>query len=39
MLSRIFGIKGEELTGGCRKLYKDKRHDLNFWPDIIGVFT
>jgi hypothetical protein len=39
MLSRIFGIKGQELTGGCRKLYKAQLHDLNFWPDITGVIT
>jgi hypothetical protein len=37
MLSRIFGPKKDELTGGWRKLHNEELHDLYSSPDIISM--
>jgi hypothetical protein len=34
VLSRIFGSKREEVTGGCREPYNDELHNLHSSPKI-----
>jgi hypothetical protein len=34
-LRRIFGAKGDEVTGGCRKLHNEDLHNLYSSPSII----
>jgi hypothetical protein len=36
VLRRIFGPKGDEVTGEWRKFYSDELHNLYSSPDIIG---
>jgi hypothetical protein len=36
-LRRIFGQKGEEVTGGWRKLHKEELHNLYPSPSIIRM--
>jgi hypothetical protein len=36
-LSRIFGPKRDEVTGGWRKLYNEELHNLYFSPSIIKM--
>jgi hypothetical protein len=37
MLRIIFGLQTDELTGGWRKLYDEKHHNLHFSPNIIKM--
>jgi hypothetical protein len=37
VLRRIFGQKGNEVTGGWRKLHEDEQHDLYSSPSIIRI--
>jgi len=37
VLRKIFGIKGEEVTGEWRKLHNEKLNDLYFSPNITQV--
>jgi hypothetical protein len=37
VLRRILGPKGDERTGGLRKLHKEEVHNFCFSPDIIRV--
>jgi hypothetical protein len=37
MLRRIFGPKGDEVTGGLRKLHNEELHNLFFSPGIIRM--
>jgi hypothetical protein len=37
MLKRIFGRKEQEVTGGWRKLHREKHHNLYPLPNIIKV--
>jgi hypothetical protein len=37
MLSGIFGLKRDEVTGRWRKLHNEKLHDLDFPPNIIRI--
>jgi hypothetical protein len=37
MLRRIFGQKGDELTGGWRKLHNEDLHSLYSTPSIIRI--
>ena len=37
MLRRIFGPKGNEVTGECRKLHNEELNDLYCSPDIVRV--
>jgi hypothetical protein len=37
MLRRIFGLKRDEVTGGCRKLHNKELHNLYSSPSIIRV--
>jgi hypothetical protein len=39
VLRRIFGPKGDEVTGGWRKLLDEELHDLYSLPSIIRVLT
>jgi hypothetical protein len=34
---RIIGPKGDEVTGGCRKLHKEELHNMYSSPSIIRV--
>ena len=36
-LKRIFGLKGDEVTGKWRRLYNEKLYDLCSSPNIIRV--
>jgi hypothetical protein len=36
-MKRIFGPKGDEVTGGWRKLYNEELHSLYFSPNIIRM--
>jgi hypothetical protein len=37
VLRRIFGLKGDKVTGGWRKLYSAEFHNLYSSPNIINV--
>jgi hypothetical protein len=37
VLRRIFGRKGDEVTGECRKLHNEEFHDLYSSPSIIRI--
>jgi hypothetical protein len=37
VLSRIFGPKRDEVTGGCRKLHNEELHNLYSSPSIIRM--
>jgi hypothetical protein len=37
VLSRIFGLKRDEATGGWRKLHNEELHNLHFSPSIIRM--
>jgi hypothetical protein len=37
VLSRIFGPKSDEVTGGLKKLHKEELHDLYSSPSIIRM--
>jgi hypothetical protein len=37
VLSRIFGSKGDEVTGGWRKLHNEELRDLYSSPSIIRI--
>jgi hypothetical protein len=37
VLSRIFGLKSGEVTGGWRKLHNEELHDLFSSPSIIRM--
>jgi hypothetical protein len=37
VLRRIFGPKGNEVTGERRKLHNEELHDLYFSPSIIRI--
>jgi hypothetical protein len=37
VLRRIFGPKGDEVTGGWRKLHNEELHDLYSPPSIIRI--
>jgi hypothetical protein len=37
VLRRIFGPKGEEVTGSCRRLHMEELHNLYASPYIIRV--
>jgi hypothetical protein len=37
MLRRIFGMKGDEVTGGWRKLHNEELHNLYSSASIIGM--
>jgi hypothetical protein len=37
VLRRIFGLKGDEVTGGWRKLHNEEFHDLYSLPSIIRI--
>jgi hypothetical protein len=37
VLSRIFGPKSDEVTGGWRKLHNEELHDLYSSPSIISI--
>jgi hypothetical protein len=37
LLRRIFGPKGDEVTGGWRKLHNEELHNLYSSPSIIRV--
>jgi hypothetical protein len=34
---RLFGLKGNEVTGGWRKLHNEERHNLYSSPNIIRM--
>jgi hypothetical protein len=36
-LRRIFGLKRDEVTGGCRKLHQKKPHNLYCSPNVIRM--
>jgi hypothetical protein len=36
-LRRIFGLKRDEVTGGCRKLHNEELHNLYSLPSIIRI--
>jgi hypothetical protein len=35
VLRRIFRVTGEEVTGGCKKLYNEEHHNLYSSPEIL----
>jgi hypothetical protein len=37
VLRRIFGIKGDEVTGSWRKLHNEELHNLYSSPSIIRI--
>jgi len=37
VLRRLFGPKRDEVTGECRKLYKEELRDLYSLPNIVWV--
>jgi hypothetical protein len=37
VLRRIFGLKRDEVAGGCRKLYNEELHNLYSSPSIIRM--
>jgi hypothetical protein len=37
VLGRIFGPRGDEVTGGWRKLHKEELHNLYSSPSIIRM--
>jgi hypothetical protein len=37
VLRRIFGTRGDEVTGDWRKLHKEELHNLYFSPNIIRM--
>jgi hypothetical protein len=37
VLRRVFGPKGDEVTGGWRKLHNEELHDLYSSPSIIRI--
>jgi hypothetical protein len=37
VLRRIFGPRGEEVTGGWRKLHHEELHNFYSLPNILGV--
>jgi hypothetical protein len=37
VLRRIFGLKGDEVTGGLRKLHNEELHNLYSLPSIIRM--
>jgi hypothetical protein len=37
VLGRIFGPRGDEVTGGWRKLHNEELHDLSSSPSIISM--
>jgi hypothetical protein len=37
VLRRIFGLKRDEVTGGCRELHNDELHNLYYSPSIIRL--
>jgi hypothetical protein len=37
VLKRIFGPRGDEVSGGWRKLHNEERHDLYSLPNIIRI--
>jgi hypothetical protein len=37
VLRRIFGLKGDEVTGGCRKLHIEELHGLYSSPSTIRM--
>jgi hypothetical protein len=37
VLRRIFGLRRDEVTGGCRKLLNEKLHNLYSSPNIIRM--
>jgi hypothetical protein len=37
VLTRIFGLKRDEVTGEWRKLHKEELHDLYSLPGIIRI--
>jgi hypothetical protein len=39
MVLRIFGSKGDEVTGGWRELHNEELHDLYSSPSIIGMIN
>jgi hypothetical protein len=39
VLRRIFGPKGEEVTGGLRKLHNEELHNLQSSANIIRIIT
>jgi hypothetical protein len=39
LLSRIFGPKRDEVTGGWRKIHNEELNDLYSSPNIIRVIT
>jgi hypothetical protein len=39
VLRRIFGPKGDEVTGGWRKLHNDELHNLCSSPNIIRMMS
>jgi hypothetical protein len=36
VLRRIFGPRGEEVTGECRKLHNEEPNDLHCNPELFG---
>jgi hypothetical protein len=37
VLRRIFGLKKDERTGGCKKLHNEELHNLYSLPSIIRM--
>jgi len=37
VLKKIVGLKGEEVTGGWRKMYNEKLHEMQSSPNNIWV--
>jgi hypothetical protein len=37
VLRRIFGLKRDEVTGGCRKLHNEELNNLFSSPSIISI--
>jgi hypothetical protein len=37
VLRRIFGQKGDEVTGDCRKLHNEKLHNMYSSPNLIRI--